>query len=246
MTPQDAWLKWTAEMPVDLPPSKEDIEMMMGRYVPSRTVNKNGLRLHGLPFNSNPIGALRNDHADLDGVMRDVELKYRSDDISTAWALHPDPERAGKTLAVPAYCKHMHYARGLSEYRHTVIAAHARETASEGVVTVHQLMEAKQRLARIAEDMFADRVANGGTARVNEVLKAHRTYLLEPTELPEDTPGTNAPLEVLEPEPFVDGAEPDPGDGRPPLRREVAVSGTLGEQEVRARVRRRLGRLDNV
>ncbi len=216
---------------------------MMGKYVPSRTLNKNGLRMHGLEYNSDAIGALRDDHGGLDGIMRDLEAKYLSEDVSKAWALFPDPERPGSTLAVPAYCKQMHYARGLSEYRHSVIVEHAKETAKEGVITVHQLMEAKQRLARIAEDMYAQRVANGGTARIDAVLKAHRTYLKEPAELPEDAPGADAPLALLDHESFGDGTPPlaaehlptDAQDAAPPVSRRPG-----------GRVRRRLGRLDDV
>lgn len=243
MTPREAWEKWTAEMPVDTPPSKEEIRLMMGKYVPSRTLNKNGLRMHGLEYNSDAIGALREDHGGLDGIMRDVEAKYRSEDISTAWALFPDPERSGSTLAVPAYCKQMHYARGLSEYRHSVIVEHAKETAKEGVITVHQLMEAKQRLARMAEDMYAQRVANGGTARIDSVLKAHRTYLKEPTELPEDAPGADEPLALLDHESFGDGTPPVSAGGQPTDGKDA---GPKAPRRPSGRVRRRLGRLDNV
>lgn len=238
MTPREAWEKWTQEMPVDPPPSREEIQMIMGKYVPTRTLNKNGLRMLGLEYNSDAAGTLREYYGDLDGIIRDVEAKYQSEDISTAWALFPDPERPGSTLAVPAYCKHMHYARGLSEYRHSVIVEHAKETAKEGVITVHQLMEAKQRLARMAEDMYAQRVANGGTARIDAVLKAHRTYLKEPAELPED-----APLALLDHESFGDDNPAASAVKRPP-----AVQGAMTQAPRRPGgcVRRKLGRLDNV
>lgn len=243
MTPREAWEKWTHEMPVDPPPSKEDVQMIMGKYVPSRTLNKNGLRMLGLEYNSDAVGALREAYGGLDGIIRDVEAKYRSEDISTAWALFPDPERPGGTLAVPAYCKHMHYARGLSEYRHSVIVEHAKETAKEGVITVHQLMEAKQRLARMAEDMYAQRVVNGGTARIDAVLKAHRTYLKEPTELPEDAPGADAPLALLDHESFGDHTQ-FASEGKQST--DVQGATTQAQRRPGGRVRRKLGRLDNV
>lgn len=241
MPPREAWEKWTRQMPVDPPPSREEIRLMMGKYVPSRTLNKNGLRLHGLEFNSTGIGALRADHGGLDGIMRDVEVKYLVEDISAAWALFPDPHRPGNTLGVPAYCKQMHYARGLSEYRHWVITEHAKESATQGVITVHQLMEAKQRLARIAADMYAQRLANGGTAKVDAVLKAHRTYLKEPKELPEDAPDARDELSLIDRETFPD-ARPEQTE----RTSKDLKTDSVGSTRTGGRTRRKLGRLDDV
>ena len=241
MSPRAAWEKWTSEMPVDPPPSREEIRMMMGRYVPSRVMNKNGLRLYGLEYNSDALGALRGDHGGLDGKIRDVDIKHLAEDISTVWALLPDPRRPDSTLAVPAYCKQMHYARGLSEYRHWVISEHAKETANEGVITVHQLMEAKQRLALIAKDMLAQRVANGGTAKVDAMLKAHRTYLKQPTDLPEDAADSRDPLALVDHESF--GEAPSGSDQ---TRAPNAKPGTPPQAPAGRRQRRKLGRLDDV
>jgi hypothetical protein len=242
LAPHVAWEEWTAEMPVDPPPALDDLKLIFGQYVPGRTVNKNGIRLFGLEYNSDALGLLRERHAGLDGVIRDVELKYDPPDIGTVWALFRDPDRPDSTMAVPAYCKQMRYARGLSEYRHSVITAYAKENSESGVITMHQLMDAKAKLARMGEQIIAERDRYGGSLKVGRILKANRSYLLDPSELPEDTPGTDSHLEILEHSAFPD---PDGPAGEPPL---AAAKAVPGEEEAREgtgrRGRRKLGTLE--
>jgi transposase InsO family protein len=214
LPPRQAWEEWTAEMPVDPPPGPDDLAFIFGRYVPGRTINKNGIRLFGLEFNSDALGVLRESHGDLKGIIRDVELKYDPEDLGTVWALFRDPDRPDRIMAVPAYCKQMRYARGLSEFRHSVITAYAKENSSSGVITMHQLMDAKAKLAKMAERIFAERDRHGGSLAVGNILKAHRSYLLDPSELPEDTPGTDRHMELLEHDAFPDpdGESENPRD----------------------------------
>lgn len=243
LPPQVAWEEWTEEMPVDPPPGPDDLALIFGQYVPGRTVNKNGLRLYGLEYNSDAIGLQREQHGGLDGIIRDVELKYHTTDISTAWGLFRDPDHPDRTMAVPAYCKQMRYARGLSEFRHSVITAYSKENSSTGVITMHQLMNAKAKLARMAEQIYADRDRNGGSLSVGNILKAHRSYLLDPSELPEDSPGTDRHVELLE-----HAAFPDPeGKAEEPRRREAEMtsrSDGSSAAEPRRGGRRRLGTLE--
>jgi hypothetical protein len=75
-------------------------------------------------------------------------------------------------------------------------------------------MDAKAKLAKMAERIFAERDRHGGSLAVGNILKAHRSYLLDPSELPEDTPGTDRHMELLEHDAFPDpdGESENPRD----------------------------------
>jgi len=196
MPPQEAWDTLTARTRIDPPPSPEDLALIVGKYE-TGTLNRNGIRHDGLEYNSPEFGALRERCADPDGTM-DVEFKKDPANIDTIWVLAEDPDRRGRVIAVPGYCKQMPYARGLSEYRHHVIQAFARENARGRRVTVHQLMDAKLKLAELARTMFEERKNRFGTVNVGRYLKAGRSYLLDPTELPEDAGDAERQLEIVD------------------------------------------------
>jgi hypothetical protein len=140
--------------------------------------------MFGLEYNSDALGALRERIADpATGILRGVEIKYDPADISVVWVIAQDPDSPRSTIAVPAYCKQMRYARGVSEYQHMVIKAHGRAQFKKRILTVEQLMKAKQELAEIARKMIGDRNAGGGAVKLARYLNVNRAYLYDPDGL---------------------------------------------------------------
>ncbi|MDX8529775.1 Mu transposase C-terminal domain-containing protein [Mesorhizobium sp. VK25A] len=201
MTPYEAWEKLTAEMKVKPPPAPADLALLTGKYEPSRVINANGFRIHGLEYNSKALGALRERYADENGILRDVEIKYDAQDVSKAWALGQDPHNPKRTVAVPAECKQMRYAKGLSEYQHIVIKAHARAKAGKRILTVEQLIQARLELEQMARKMIAERNAGGSSIKLARYLNANRAYLNDPAEIDEATASANY-LSLVDEEPI--------------------------------------------
>ncbi|UVK49850.1 DDE-type integrase/transposase/recombinase (plasmid) [Mesorhizobium sp. AR02] len=203
MPPQEAWEIKTAQRFVPPPRPKREIDLLVGKYEPSRVINANGIRMFGLEYNSDALGALRERGAGIDGIMHGVEIKYDSPDISVVWALAEDPLSPGKTIAVPAFCKQMKYAKGLSEYQHIVIKAHARAKSKHRILSMTQLMEAKLDLARMAKEMIGERNASGGAVKLARHLNVNRAYLNNPEDI-DDAEASKRFLALVDEEPIAD------------------------------------------
>lgn len=220
MTPHEAWELKTAEKFVPPPRPRQEIDLLIGQYEPSRTINANGIRLFGLEYNSDALGALRQSSAGIDGIMRGVEIKYDPSDISVIWALAEDPLSPGKTIAVPALCKQMNYAKGLSEYQHIVIKAHARAKSKHRILSMNQLIEAKLDLARIANEMIGERNVSGGGVKLARHLNVNRAYLNNPEDI-SDEEASRQFLALIDEQPISDSGD---GDELPKVRKKIASS----------------------
>lgn len=254
-TPQEAWDKLSREKKTLLPPPREHLALLTGKYEPSRTVNANGVRILGLEYNSAALGTLRQTYGDPQtGILRDFEIKYDPSDISVVWVLAPDPRNRKRTLAVPAQCKQMHYARGLDEYRHVIIKAHARTKKPKGILSMNELIEAKLELAELARKMIKSRNAGGGSKILARTLNINRGYLSDP-ESEEQAEASRQFLSLVKDEPIDDGAPvaaqrktpatPQPAkDGSPTSGREPAGTELLRNEKVSRR--RNLGVIRDV
>lgn len=129
-----------------------------------------------------------------------------------------DPDSPKATIAVPSYCKQMRYAKGVSEYQHMVIKAHARAQFKKRILTVEQLIKAKQELAEIARMMIGDRNACGGAVKLARYLNINRAYLHDPNGI-DDAEASARFLALVDDEPVAE----EEADALPARRRVIAT-----------------------
>lgn len=209
-TPEQAWIDLNRNSYVRRPPSRALLADVVGCHE-VRIIDDQGIRLHGLKYNSPELGALRDLAASVDdGALRGpgskgVDIKFDPADIGKVTAMIADPENPSCVLKAEARCTHYAYAKGLTLHQHEVIKRHAKAKAPMGSLVIDQLVEAKGELHAIAERVMAERKASGGHVRVTRFLGVGVRRIGEYREEPD------TPEEITDRQRLMDE---DVGDGR--------------------------------
>jgi putative transposase len=139
-TPAQAWKVGVEQFPPALPPSKKEIDVLLG-MIGERTISPSGIELHGLLYNGDCLRALGR------GVRRDkVKVKFDPTDLSV---IHVFDKFRG--LFVPVSAVNQTYTRDLSLWQHRVIQNYARQRIKEHVNIV-ALARAKDEIQNIVRE----------------------------------------------------------------------------------------------
>jgi putative transposase len=136
-----------AKHPPQLVPPHDDILELVGAYE-KRTVDRRGIRLFDLRYNSGQLAAYRDTFPE-DPI---VDVRHSPDDVGEV--LLVDAKR-GISFSVP--CVDQEYARGLTLYQHNTIKRHAANKGAKAKSYIHGLMLAKAELFRLAQDLLQNR-----------------------------------------------------------------------------------------
>jgi putative transposase len=117
LIPTDAWKKDADNLPIPLPPSVKELDIVLGR-IQSGRIQHYGFQNEKLHYNSDDLGALRREY----GLRIRVEFTWNEEDLGHIHVIHPV---FGTHIQVPAI--RYAYASGLSLHQHKTIEAFKRK-----------------------------------------------------------------------------------------------------------------------
>lgn len=138
--PHRRWVEGVAENPPNMPPSAEELQILLG-FVEHRTVSRSGVELFTLLYNSSELGLIRRRVGEGEQVM----VKYDPTDISV---IHVWDAYDGRFIHVPALDQD--YTRRLTVWQHHTIRRYARRLVEDHVDIV-ALCRAKKLIQEIVE-----------------------------------------------------------------------------------------------
>jgi putative transposase len=211
--PNRRWMEGVAENPPNLPPSAEELHILLG-FVEHRTISRSGVELFTLLYNSSELGLIRRKLGEGEKVM----VKYDPTDIST---IHVWDAYDGRYIHVPALDQD--YTRGLTIWQHHTIRRYARRIVKEHVDIV-ALCRAKKLIQEIVEQ---ERLLKGRIGRMQRI--AHHLNITQPSYQEDAAPAPQAllsdPSRQLPPSEINSEASPEVETDRAPENSE-ARSGT--------------------
>jgi putative transposase len=138
--PHRRWTNAVVENPPNLPPSSDDLRVLLG-FVEHRSVSRSGIELFTLLYNCGELNLIRRGLSEGEKVM----VKYDPTDLSTIYVWDTFN---GRFIAVPALDQE--YTRGLTIWQHHVIRRYARRLVQE-YVDIVALCQAKAIIQEIVE-----------------------------------------------------------------------------------------------
>lgn len=139
MKPATAWAEGTQNLAIPLPVDVKDFESAFA--IPEeRTLDKNGIKLHGLQYNGQACTEYRMKYA----YRCKVKIRYIPDNLGYIYL--EDPEN-GEVAKVPVTAKYANYANGLSVWQHKVCSRYAAKHFESNDIVA--LGEAKLRIAEL-------------------------------------------------------------------------------------------------
>jgi putative transposase len=169
--PHRRWTEAVAENPPNLPPSSDELKVLLG-FMTHRSVSRSGVELFTLLYNCGELSLLRRRLAEGEKVM----VKYDPTDLSKiyVWDAFND-----KFITVPALDQD--YTRGLTAWQHHVIRRYARRLV-QNYVDIAALCRAKAIIQEIVESErhLAGRV--GGMQKIAHYLNIGQPNYQEVTQ----------------------------------------------------------------
>lgn len=116
-TPSHKWKNGTQEHPPYLPSSKHDLQVLLGQ-VDERTITPSGITLHGLPYNDDSLGTIRQG-------ARGKKVKIKSNPMDLTM-IHAYDNFKGIYIPVSVDAQYFDYVNGMNLWQHEIIRRHAR------------------------------------------------------------------------------------------------------------------------
>lgn len=145
--PSDLWQEGIKKTSIAIPPNKKELLILLSS-VEHRTIQRYGIELHGLLYNSEKLIPLRNavSHNKKEkNKSKKILLKYDPSDLSAIYVY--DRFHSKDYIAIPAV--NQDYASNLSLYQHEKNKEFARKQGKE--VDIVALSEAKNKIQEIVE-----------------------------------------------------------------------------------------------
>lgn len=141
--PEKAWSKGAEEFEPRLPTSKEDLEIVLG-YETERTIQRYGIELHGIKYNSEKLSHLRRNYQ----AGNKVKIKYNPSDLGLIWVYDPVQH-----VRIPVRSLNPEYADGLTLWQHRVVSEHAKNESGDSDIAA--LGKAKKEIQDIVQAEIA-------------------------------------------------------------------------------------------
>jgi putative transposase len=116
----DMWRESAAEHPPCLPPSPDDLVVLLAKHV-ERTLSTRGLELNGMFYNSDELMALRAELASNNIRTNRLQVRYNPWDLGHVWIRNPVDDRYLKARAADDVMQ------GMTEYQWKVLRRAVRE-----------------------------------------------------------------------------------------------------------------------
>jgi putative transposase len=185
--PHRRWIEAVAEDPPNLPPSSDDLKILLG-FVEHRSVSRSGVELFSLLYNCGELSLIRRGLGDGEKVL----MKYDPTDISVIYVWDAFNDRF---IPVPALDQE--YTRGLTIWQHHVIRRYARRLVQD-YVDIVALCRAKAIVQEIVESERHLTGRVGGMQKIAHYLNIGQPNYQEDThselEAPQETQPRQLPL----------------------------------------------------
>lgn len=176
-------VRWAQSLAAGVAPALHhdagEVRILLGRTA-RRTLQRTGIDLHGLRYQSLELGALRHRWATASAAT----IKYDPEDLGAIHVRDTTDLGAPSWLRVPAVDQA--YARGLSLWKHRLIQAYVRHTLQQEI-DVYALAAAKERIQTIVDEEFR---------RTRQVTRRRTLARAKGIGLPHDA-GTREPVHLL-------------------------------------------------
>lgn len=195
--PHRRWAESVAEDPPDLPPSSNDLKVLLG-FIAHRGVGRSGVELFTLLYNSAELGQIRRGLR----VGEKVIIKYDPNDISMIYVWD---DFNCRFLSVPALDQV--YTHKLTVWQHHVIRRYARRFVQDHV-DIAALSSAKELIREIVEGerLSASRV--GGMQRIAHYLNLGQPTYETPTQSSARLTEASKPQQLMSAEHSLDIGAP--------------------------------------
>jgi putative transposase len=160
VTPIDAWSRGTDGIPIPMPPSAKELEVILGR-IGSGRVHHYGIQNELLHYNSDALGSLRREF----GLKLRLEFIWSEDDLGYINVIHPT---FGTHIQVPA--TRYTYASGLTLFQHKTIEAFKRKNMPG---------RTDEAASITAQKMIADALSSKVSRRSMKITKAEARQMFD-------------------------------------------------------------------
>ena len=188
--PHRRWIEAVAENPPNLPPSSDDLKILLG-FVEHRSVSRSGIELFSLLYNCGELSLIRRRLGDGEKVL----VKYDPTNISAIYVWDAFNDRF---ITVPALDQE--YTRGLMVWQHHVIRRYARRLVLDHVDIV-ALCRAKEIIQKIVEGERHLTGRIGGMQRIAHYLNIGQPNYQEDAQLELQAPQKIQPRQLPPGEP---------------------------------------------
>lgn len=196
--PAELWKEGIKDAPIAYPPNRDELIVLLAA-IEHRTIQKYGIELQGIIYNSKelmPLRKLANEYKENSKrEARKVLIKYNPNDLSRIYVYDDLTDRDGQYgqyIKVPAV--NQEYTDGLSVWKHKVIKEYARKQTKEKL-DEFALAEAKAKIEEIVNEEWSETKKSRGRKvmarykqidssayidneeEVNEVIKDHEANI---------------------------------------------------------------------